>query len=67
MSISFVDARQLKRERDFCIGEKVLWDKALVYLEFLSPFEIREIVDDVAYLNWISSPVKLSELRKTKP
>lgn len=48
----------------FQVGDRVTWTNAYSYLMFLEPFEIRAIEDDRAYLCWISSPVKLAELRK---
>lgn len=48
----------------FQVGDHVMWLKAYGYLTFLEPFEIRAIEGDHAYLHWISSSVKLAELRK---
>lgn len=49
----------------FQIGDCVKWTWAYGHLTFLEPYEIRAIEGSIAYLNWIATPVKLAELKKT--
>lgn len=48
------------------IGDNVNWIWHYSYLSVFQPFKIRAIVGDRAYLDWLSFPVKLSELRSTQ-
>lgn len=46
----------------FKVGDKVLWASCLSSLECMSPFTVRAVEKDCAYLDWVGTPVPLSEL-----
>ena len=48
----------------FAVGNNVEWDAAPAHLGWLNPFEIYKIERGWAMLKWVSTPVRLSSLRK---